>query len=65
MYIVYYIMVGCIWAGWLEYFTTKNLEGEFGQPWSWLERLFHTILFPISLGSFIRGMFNTDKDKDE
>lgn len=65
MYIGYYIMVGCIWAGWLEYFTTKNLEGEFGQPWSWLERLFHTILFPISLGSFIRGMFNTDKDKDE
>ncbi len=57
MYIGYYIIAGCIWTGWLEYFTTKNLEGEYGQPWNWPERIFHIVLLPVSLFTFIKGFF--------
>jgi len=53
MNIVYYVTVGCIWSLWLEYFTTKYLEGEYGKDWNWPERLFHIVLFPISLAVFI------------
>lgn len=56
MYIIHYITVGCIWSMWLEYFTTKNLEGEYGQAWTWVERVFHIALWPVSLLTFIVSM---------
>ena len=50
-------MVGCVWSMWLEYFTTKHLEGEFGKDWKWNERIFHITLFPISLAVFTISAF--------
>ena len=53
----YYILVGTVWSCWLEYFTTKHLEGEYGASWKWLERAFHITFFPISIGTFIVAIF--------
>ena len=48
-----YFLIGAIWSMWLEYYTTKNLEGAYGSPWVFLERVFHIGLWPISLLTFI------------
>lgn len=48
-----YMIIGLIWCGWLEYYTTEQLKGFLGRPWIWRERFFHTLLWPISLGTFI------------
>ena len=42
-----------IWAGFLEYYTTHHLEGELAKEWMVAERLFHALLWPISLLIFI------------
>lgn len=52
-----YLMLGLLWCCFLEYYTTSNLEGKLAQPWSWFERIFHTILWPYSLGVFLFHMF--------
>ena len=41
---------------WLEYYTTKNLEGAYGSPWVFLERVFHITLWPISLLTFVYAL---------
>ena len=48
-----YLIIGLIWCGWLEYYTTEQLKGFLGRPWIWRERFFHTRLWPISWGTFI------------
>ena len=48
-----YIIIGVIWAAWLEYYTTNQIDGFLGRPWVWRERLFHSLLWPIILGTFI------------
>ena len=37
----------------VEYYTTNQLDGFLGRPWIWRERLFHSLVWPISLGTFI------------
>ena len=56
-----YFIVGTLWSWWLEYYTTKNLEGIMGMPWVWTERLFHISLWPVSLGTFIYAMYKEFK----
>ena len=55
-----YLIFGVMWGAWLEYYTTQNILGPMGRPWIWRERIFHTFLWPISLGvfiyEFIRGL---------
>lgn len=59
---LYYIIIGVVWAAWLEYYTTQNIFGPMGKPWVWRERIFHFVLWPLSLGTFVieflKGFFN-------
>ena len=50
-----YIVLGCAWALWLEYFTVKNLEEPYNQPWTNTERVFHCTLWPVTLIVFIHN----------
>lgn len=52
-YISLYLIPGMLWAGFLEYYTTHNLEGDYAKDWVVVERLFHALLWPISLLIFI------------
>lgn len=47
-----YIIVGLMWCAWLEYYTTKHQLPE-ARDWSTRERLFNTLLWPVSLGVFV------------
>ena len=49
-----YILIGIIWCGWLEWYTTKNPAEGVPRHWIWRERVFHTLLWPVSLSIFIR-----------
>lgn len=51
-----YIIIGLIWTGWLEYYTTNFLEGIVGSPWKMKERLFHIFLWPFSLFVFLNNI---------
>lgn len=53
IFIGYYIMIGLIWAGWLEWFTCNNLEEPYNQDWQVFERVFHVCLWPVSLSIFL------------
>jgi len=64
--IIIYIVVGCLWAMWLEYYTTNNITGIMGRSWVMRERLFHSILWPVSLPTFLYEFFRyLFEDKDE
>ncbi len=67
-YIIWYFIPGLLWAGFLEWFTTTKLEGEFSRPWFGFERFFHVILWPFSFMRFVveffKGMFE-DNNEDE
>lgn len=60
-YIIWYVIPGLLWTGWLEWFTTTRLEGEYSAAWSNRERIFHLLLWPFSLfkfmKEFIKGFF--------
>lgn len=62
--ILSYFLIGVIWACWLEYFTTKHLEGPYGEDWKGRERLFHITLWPYSLGAFIYGIVEEMNNKN-
>lgn len=49
-----YLVIGAIWCGWLEWFTTKQGMGD----WIWRERIFHILLWPFSLSVFLYNFFN-------
>jgi len=52
-FILVYGLIGLIWSCWLEYFTTKNLEAPFNEPWVMYERIYHVVLWPYALSVFI------------
>jgi hypothetical protein len=58
-----YFTLGLLWCWWLEYYTTSNLEGELGKPWVWRERIFHWVLWPWSLGTFIYAIIREYKKR--
>jgi hypothetical protein len=47
-----YLIIGLIWCGWLEWYTSR----VFNSKWVWRERLFHTLLWPVSLSVFIKNL---------
>lgn len=56
IYITYsllYLLCGLIWKDFLENFTTNNLEGRLGQPFSLREIISQTLLWPVFLLVFI------------
>lgn len=48
-----YIIIGLIWAGWLEYYTTSTATELLNRSWTWFERIFHTLFWFISMGVFV------------
>ena len=50
---IYYLIIAVTWTAWLEWYTTKNLEGLLGREWTMRERVFHFLLWPFSLATFI------------
>ena len=63
--IVLYILVGTGWAWWLEWFTTTNLEGVYGEPWKNRERLFHWFFWPYSLATFLYAMVKESNNRNK
>lgn len=51
--ILLYVFIGGLWSLWLEYFTTNNLEGKMGEPWSNFERIMQWVFWPIYFSVFI------------
>ena len=49
-----YLIIGLLWCGWLEYYTTFVMRLN---PWIMNERIFHTFLWPVSIGVFIYNFF--------
>jgi len=47
-----YLMLGAIWTGWFEMYTTKELPPPYNQDWSNKERIYHITTWPISLVVF-------------
>lgn len=56
-YILIYFGLGTIWSWWLEYYTTKYLEGLLGEEWLWRERFFHITFWPVTFSFFIYNVF--------
>jgi hypothetical protein len=48
-----YIITGALWCMWLEYYTTSRLGAE----WTTRERLFNSVLWPVSVTIFIVEFF--------
>jgi hypothetical protein len=48
-----YLFIGAVWSMWLEYYTTRNLEGLYGSSWVLGERIFHIAVWPYSFLVFL------------
>lgn len=53
---MWYLIIGLIWTGWLEWFTTTKLTGKLSTPWVMYERLYHICLWPYSFAVFIYNL---------
>ena len=49
-----YFILGVMWGAWLEYYTTFVMKLR---PWIMNERIFHTFVWPISVGIFLYNLF--------
>jgi len=54
---ILYIIFGCVWSLWLEWYTVKELEPPYNMPWSTRERLVHLVIWPWSFGLFLYTLF--------
>lgn len=59
-----YFIIGVIWSCWLEYFSTRYLEGAYGADWKGRERLFHITIWPYSLSVFLYNLIKELKNKN-
>ena len=63
-YLLVYTIIGILWSGILEHYTTTKLKGIpiVGTPWEWGERIFSIVLWPIGVFIFVqelvKGYFN-------
>jgi hypothetical protein len=62
-FIIIYILIGCLWAWWLEYYTTQN--EVLGRYWVMRERIFHSVLWPVSLLTFLYEFFRYFFDNND
>ncbi len=51
--ITIYLFIGVLYSLLLETYTTNNLEGALGKPWSIREKIYHLLLWPLSMSIFI------------
>jgi len=54
-YFSLYFLLGIIWSGWIEYFTTKH---KIGGPWNNFERLYQLVMWPTAFITFIITWIN-------
>lgn len=54
---MWYIIIGLCWTGWLEWFSTNELEYPYNMQWTFKERFFHISLWPISLTVFLYNLW--------
>lgn len=52
-----YVLIGVLWCWWLEWYTTNRLKGTMSKNWVWRERIFHSVLWPVSLSIFCYEFF--------
>jgi hypothetical protein len=48
-----YLFIGVLYSALLERFTTNNLEGPLGDPWTSNERVYHIVMWPLSMSVFV------------
>ena len=67
-YFIWYIIIGLIWAAFLEYYTTKNLPEPYNRSWTMPERMMHLFFWPVSFGKFViefcKGLFGYYDDEE-
>lgn len=55
-----YLIIGVVWTGWLEYYTTAHLQSLNGPEWTFKERILQCALWPINfiifIVAFLRGL---------
>jgi len=51
---MYYLIIGITYCMWLEYYTTLVMKLK---PWIMKERIFHTLLWPVSIAIFLYNLF--------
>jgi hypothetical protein len=54
---MWYLIIGVIWAAWLEWFSTTELEYPYNVDWKWKERVFNIVLWPLAFGVFLYNYF--------
>ena len=52
-----YFFIGCLWAIWLEGFTTRNLQEPYNRPWVNGERVIQIFFWPATLAVFLYSFF--------
>ena len=53
-----YFVIGCLWAIWLEGFTTRNLEDPYNKPCVNRERVIHIFFWPVTLAIFLHSFLS-------
>ena len=51
--IAVYLLIGMIWAEWLEWFCMKNFTGTLGKPFGIKEKWTQLLLWPIFVLIFV------------
>jgi hypothetical protein len=66
--ITFYLLQGVIWLWYLEWYTTNRLPEPYNKPWTWRQRAYHGLLWPLSLGTWVLGLiavlFGGDDEDD-
>ena len=63
-----YFIFGLLWSLFLEIYSTTQLEKEYSQNWSMIERAFHIGLWPYSFSVFLYTLIKEyihNQNKDE
>jgi len=51
--ILLYLIIGFVWAEWLEWFCINNLSGNLAKPFRTMEKFLQIILWPVFLLVFL------------
>lgn len=56
-----YLFTGCVWAIWMEWFTTNKLAGKYAEHWTIQERIVHVTLWPVFVSIFLYNFFKDNR----
>ena len=59
-----YFLFGVCWLWYLEWFSLSYLEEPYNKPWTWPQRIYTLVFWPISLGHWLKGFWDTMNNKD-